>query len=192
MKLGQVRLVAAAAAALTLSACDYIPVNSYRTASTAMEPAIQPGRFLVAWRVNAEDLKRGDVVVVDRSGDAWLMRIAALPGDRIAMVNGQVVLNGSAIEQRPLGNYTVEGGQMPQEYAMYEEQFPGEAKPHRVLDIGRTLQDDTPEVAVPQGSYFLLGDNRDNARDSRVADDGLIGGLGLVEAARITGRINTD
>ncbi|MCB2046443.1 MAG: signal peptidase I, partial [Novosphingobium sp.] len=56
-----------------------------------------------------------------------------------------------------------------------------------VLDLGRTPQDDTAAVIVPEGMLFLMGDNRDNSQDSRFpATPG--GGIGLVPQDNLVGK----
>ena len=186
-----VRLASLAATALMLASCDMVPVASFSAASSAMEPTIQPGEHMFAWAVTTESLRRGDIVVVENGGSSWLSRIAGLPGDSIAMIDGIVVLNGREIAQRPAGTYTLEDVMQPGDHAMLEEQFPGEVAPHRVLDMGAGPLDDLAEITLPEGSYFLLGDNRDNAADSRLRHEYGFG-LGIVTRQQITGRVSSD
>ena len=76
-------------------------------------------------------------------------------------------------------------------YMRFRETVPtGEgnaSKSYDVLDLGATPQDDTPPVLVPEGTLFLMGDNRDNSMDSRFpATPG--GGVGLVPQENLVGR----
>jgi signal peptidase I len=182
---------------LALAGCDAIksalPWRAYYTASNSMEPSLPLGTQLVAVKVEPKDLRRGDIVTVRTREETYISRVAALPGDSIAMVNGIVVLNGKALEQRPAGTWTYEDAELHQKHQapMYTERFPGELKPHRVLDdIAGSQGDDRGPVKLVAGQYFLLGDNRDHAADSRYSEDDF--GLGTVAADRIERRLKAD
>jgi signal peptidase I len=136
------------------------------------------------------DLKRGDVVLVETDGGAiYISRVAALPGDQIGLVDGIVFLNGQPVTQRRIGadpppRDEATDGQT--EAIRLAEQFPGEAAPHEIYDLGRRPADDYPPTQIPPGHIFLLGDNRDNAADSRIPRN--LMGLELVPVERVRGR----
>jgi len=161
--------------------------------SGSMEPTLQIGDALLAskypygystaslpiqinlpesGRVFGEAPKLGDVVVFRWPGDrsqAWVKRVVGLPGDRIQLRQGQLFINGGSerayryIETLPNG--------------VSHEIF-------KLRDNGRL--DNTPEVTVPPGRLFVMGDNRDNSADSRVPLRE--GGVGLLPIDDLVGR----
>ncbi len=141
----------------------YMPAES-------MEPTLLKGDRLVAHMRSPWDLRRGRLVLVSTPrGHIYIKRVAAIGGDRIAMRDGNVILNGRPVPQRLLGRVR---GQHPwgepATISRIAEQFPGEARPHQILDSATTAYDDMPEQRVAAGHLFLLGDNRDHSADSRV------------------------
>ena len=152
--------------------------------SEAMEPTLLKNDHILAWMQPPNPLRRGDVILFRMEEGTWIKRIAAVPGDRIAVRGGIVILNGRPVPQAPVPSNTVvvyEAGaqpprtEVPLTRRILKEQFPGEAQPHRILDSGSSFEDDFAEVRVLPGHVFVLGDNRDNSADSRIphAEEGV-------------------
>ncbi|MXO59307.1 signal peptidase I [Altererythrobacter salegens] len=143
-----------------------------------------------SWSVRPSELARGDIVIVKTANGDYVSRIAALPGDRIAMVKSVVVLNGKPMHQQRKGSwrYKDEGDEVTGSVLL--ERFPGEKSPHRILDSADSMQDQLAETVLPRNRYFLLSDNRDHAADSRYPPD--MFGIGMVDGGSITHRIDLD
>src|SRR5437868_3308355 len=134
--------------------------------------------------------KRGDVVVFRWPGDrsqAWVKRVVGLPGDRIQMRQGQLFINDHAASLKPDGIAQAEDDNGGAESAYrYIETLPNGVS-HEIFklrDNGRL--DNTPEVTVPPGHLFVMGDNRDNSADSRVPVRD--GGVGMLPMDDLVGR----
>jgi signal peptidase I len=136
--------------------------------------------------------QRGDVVVFRWPGDrsqVWVKRVIGLPGDRIAMRNGHVVINGEQAPWQPdgLGQMENEGGTNTPTQRLIET-LPGGRK-HAIFKIvAREPLDNMTEVQVPGGHLFVMGDNRDNSADSRVPLSA--GGVGMLPVADLVGRVD--
>lgn len=140
----------------------YIPGES-------MMPTMVRDDRIVASMSTPRELRRGDVVLVRaESGAIYVKRVAALPGDRIAMFGGVVLLNGTPVRQRHLRTEVVELSRLRQQVRRLAERLPGEAREHEIYDSSATQLDDFAEVVVRPGHVFVLGDNRDMSADSRV------------------------
>lgn len=166
------------------------------------------------WRIAPSTPEYGDIVIAvppDRDED-YIKRVVALPGDRIAMVDGQIILNGTPVPQVvqppvriPVDQQVCDGGRclgvfepyrtrLPDGSEVYEPTTYRETLPngatYLIIDHKEQYLDNFEERTVPEGSVFLMGDNRDHSADSR-APDGRFGGNGLggpVPIANIGGR----
>ena len=136
--------------------------------------------------------QRGDVVVFRWPGDrsqVWVKRVIGLPGDRIAMRDGHVVINGetAAWQRDGVGQMESESGSNTPTQRLIET-LPGGRK-HAIFKIvAREPLDNMPEVTVPPGHLFVMGDNRDNSADSRVPLSA--GGVGMLPVADLVGRVD--
>lgn len=174
----------------------------FRIPSSSMMPTLLIGDFIVvnkfAYGIRLPVLRtkvletgqpqRGDVAVfkwpVDPRLD-YIKRIVGLPGDEIVYRNRQLFINGQAIEQSPQGRFVGRGQGREATGSELRIEHLGEHE-HAIL-----LRPDLPLRAqregrwlVPEGHYFVIGDNRDNSQDSRywgfVPESHLVGRATLV------------
>ena len=133
---------------------------------------------------------RGDVVVFRWPGDpsqTWVKRVIGLPGDRVAVRGGVIWINGVPATLRPEGqgrSERADGKAVPAE--RWLETLPGGIN-HPILKLVADGPLDTiPELTVPPGRLFVMGDNRDNSADSRLSV--AAGGVGLLPVDSLVGR----
>ncbi len=153
--------------------------------------------------------ERGDVVVFRAPGsdEDFVKRVVGVPGDRIAVQNGMLIINGRPIPRQPQGTFAmpisanspcrVVGGasQMISQgddgkpaclYPVYSETLPG-GRTYQVIDqVENPRADQIPTTVVPAGHVFLMGDNRDDSLDSRFSVEE--GGIGFVPIENLIGR----
>ncbi|TFW33322.1 signal peptidase I [Massilia horti] len=145
--------------------------------------------------------QRGDVMVFkypkDESQD-YIKRVIGVPGDKITYENKRLTINGTPVQYEPMDDYL--DNEHPVYYKQFLEKLPDTA--HRILnddtkpplDYGGvenfphrescTYSYDKFTCIVPEGNYFMMGDNRDNSADSRywgfVPDKNIVGKAFLV------------
>lgn len=132
------------------------------------------------------DFKRSDLALVNTPDGIYVKRLVGLPGDRIALKGGMVVLNGKPIAQRFRFTHNARDLFQNVQATVSEEQFPGETKPHLIQDLGPSEFDNFAEAHVKPGHVFMLGDNRDRSADSRVPRT--LYGLEQVSIENVLGR----
>jgi len=164
---------------------DYIIVSKWNYGYSRHAMPWSPPLF--EGRIFGSQPDRGDVVVFKLPQDNrtdYIKRVIGLPGDRIQMIGGQLHINGEAVEDVPAGSLRIDGPFGPMDAAQIDETLP-EGRTFRIQDFGRGFDlDDTQVFEVPEGYYFMMGDNRDNSIDSR-ADVGLVPEENLVGKAQI-------
>jgi signal peptidase I len=170
-------------------------IEPFRIPSGSMLPTLLIGdhlfvnKFIYGIKIPFTDVRlpalrepeRGDVVVftVAKNGpqtfpadrkpklprEEFVKRIVGLPGDRITVHDGVVRVNGEVLETRDLGEtFTDERG-----HELEIQEVHLENRTYRILDDPRQPFRDNPvPITVPPGRYFMLGDNRDHSKDSRI------------------------
>ena len=152
----------------------------YHISSATMEPTIQQGDWLWAERryYCSRDPERGDLALLalaSHPGTVFVKRVIGLPGDRVQLKKAELYLNGESVRRDWIESaiHSDESGETHQQ-ARFMETLPNEARyAVDVADPDAPIEN-TEEVTVPAGQYFMLGDNRDHSEDSRTADFGLV------------------
>lgn len=151
--------------------------------------------------------RRGDVVVFRHptENSDLIKRVIGLPGDKVELRAGRLVLNGKIVPRQPLLPYKLplsantpcrvvppaspfEARIGDATYCVlpaFLETLPG-GPSYTVLDQARTQADDFAATTVPPGHVFLMGDNRDDSLDSRFPTE--VGGIGMVSVDQLIGR----
>ncbi len=129
--------------------------------------------------------ERGDVAVFRQPQNesvAFIKRIVGLPGDRIQVTDGVLRINDVAVNRVRKGFATASDGYNVIRFAVYQETLPN-GKSYLIQERSDDdVLDNTNVFLVPEGHYFMMGDNRDNSRDSRTTS------VGMVPAENLIGR----
>jgi signal peptidase I len=171
----------------TLLVGDYLFVSKYSYGYTHYSLPLSPPLF--SGRIFASQPQRGDVVVFrlprDPSTD-YIKRVVGMPGDRIQVLHGVLNINGEPVKRERVTQGCVADEDVGQPVMCFHETLPNGVSyiTHDFTDNG--YLDNTDVFQVPQGEYFMMGDNRDNSTDSRVSPDR--GGVGYVPFENLIGR----
>ncbi len=131
--------------------------------------------------------KRGEIVVFKTPEDNrtdYIKRVIGLPGDKIKITNGKINLNGNIVFSEKMNDFIDNDNNTSlkrvRKYKEYHDQINFE-----ILDImDNGIADNTKLFEVPEGFFFVMGDNRDNSQDSRFKTVGFIPFDNLVGKAR--------
>jgi signal peptidase I len=154
-------------------------VQAFVIPSESMEDTLLIGDYLLVDKIDYANggfwspllpytkIHRGDIVVFHypvHPQQHFVKRVIGVPGDRIHLVNKQVFVNGKAISEA----YTVHRST---QLNFYRDDFPdiryidGNVDSHWWIQMRKLIEDGN--LIVPEDSYFVLGDNRDESLDSR-------------------------
>lgn len=155
-------------------------VEPFRIPSGSMLPSLYIGDFILVNKfaygikvpvlnkkiIDMDQPKRGDVAVFRFPRDPnldYIKRIIGLPGDLIAYYNKVLYINGKPVEREFVGQYKGPGQTFANEYTEKLDNVE-----HAMLLLPARPNNLQGEYIVPDGMYFVMGDNRDNSNDSRV------------------------
>ena len=141
---------------------------------------------LINERVLFSEPERGDIIVFKTPENLridYIKRLVGLPGDKIQMIDGILHINDIPVKRKKIRSETklINNGQI-RNVLVYEETLPNNIS-YETFDMGNTRADNTSEIFIPEDSYFFMGDNRDNSKDSRFV--GLVPKNNLVGKAQI-------
>ena len=129
---------------------------------------------------------RGDVVVFKTPQDNrtdYIKRVIGLPGDKILIRQGNIILNDKLIYRKKIEDFidTDKNSSIKRIRKYKEYLFDKEIEVLDITDDG--IVDNTQQFSVPEGYFFVMGDNRDNSQDSR-----FINTVGFIPIENLVGK----
>lgn len=164
---------------------DYLFVNkpAYGYSKYSFPFGIAP----IDQRIWPKQPQRGDVIVFalpNNTSIDYIKRLIGMPGDTVQVKRGRLYINGKMIEREFVGIETdIDESGQSRELSHYIETLPGGIKHSIYEESDQEFPDNTPLFTVPEGHYFMMGDNRDHSQDSRFADK-----VGPIPFENIVGR----
>jgi len=178
-------------------------IEPFQIPSGSMIPTLEVGDFILVNKfaygirlpvvdtkiIDVSDPKRGDVMVFRYPSDPninYIKRVIGLPGDLIQYSSDKrLSINGKPVPEMLIGEEPGSLGSAK----LYREQL-GEVEHLIRKEMGRYRVEPNREWRVPEGHYFMMGDNRDNSNDSRYWQDAAIPAelAGMVPDRNIVGK----
>jgi signal peptidase I len=162
---------------------DYLFVSKFAYGYGKYSPPLFT--WPISGRILGHAPERGDIVVFRNPQEpdvAYIKRLIGLPGDRVQIVNGLLLLNGQPVPRTPdMPYYAEDAPEVP--VVRFRETLP-EGKSYAILEADDSYGplDNTRTWTVPPEHYFMMGDNRDRSQDSRTPY------VGFVPAENLIGR----
>ena len=172
----------------------------FRIPSGSLEPTLQMGDFILVNKYDygvrlpvahqkvygSQTPQRGDIIVFrwpPNPSVNFIKRVIGVPGDHISYINKEVFLNGQKLPQQFLQNSMAQDENGEEWPALEKEENLLGLKHKIFIDPAKTSHD-YKDIVVPEGMYFVMGDNRDDSADSRfwgfVPDKNIVGKAVLI------------
>lgn len=184
-------------------------IQPFNIPSGSMKPTLQVGDFILVDKIDYGYSKasliypftrlplegrlfgdtpvRGEIVVFKNAADRnrdYIKRVVGVPGDKIQVISGVLHINDQRVQRELIRGQEPDCARVDPAARLYRETLPEGGPTYIVQECHGdfTARDNFGPVIVPEGRYFMMGDNRDNSQDSRTFD---VGGInpdtGLLE-----------
>jgi signal peptidase I len=154
-------------------------IQAFQIPSESMENTLLIGDYLLVDKLHFGSdgfwghllpyakVKRGDIIVFHypvHPSEHFVKRVIAIPGDRIRLIDRTVYMNGAAV-QEPYVHYSRPHDIFRDEFPRLDVAYVPSLNGDWSRQMGKLVDDD--QLIVPEGDYFVMGDNRDDSLDSR-------------------------